>query len=650
MARRVIRYLADAFPKVAEEFDVEANEGFTPDHVAAGSHQPYWWKCSVCGHQWMASPNSRTTVRLQGCPVCGKKRTGEKNHTRIINEGKTLAKLYPDIAAEWDQTKNGDLTPNEVSAHTATKVWWLCKKCGYSWDMRVCKRTQKNGQGCPVCAGVRVVPGINDLKTVKPHLMAEWDYELNSCLPSEVTAHNNRRVHWVCSICGHRWTAMISDRSAGTGCPRCMDFYTTSLPEQIIYYYVKQVFPDTMNYRPDWMKNGEEIDIYIPSLEVGIEYDGIRWHQDPEKDCIKGLLIKDHSIQLIRVRDSSSQIVNDGSIRIEVSPTHRGYGYMDHAVIEIFKYINELSGIKRDMPDVNSDRDILQIRACYGRVIKERSFAAVCPHLISEWDYEENCGLNPEGISAYSELKVHWRCSECGSKWQALITSRTAGHGCPYCSGLKVREGVNDLVTMRPAVAAEWDYSANNTLPNKIAYRSNQKAGFICGGCGYHYSTKIADRSAGSGCPICAGKAVLPGVSDLATLRPDLIIDWDFEKNSLPPSSFKVQSNKVAAWKCHVCGYEWNAPIYSRSSGRGCMKCGKRSMAEKRSKRQFIAQKIQVQDKWLARKDILELCADLSDSTVDRALRNLVATDDIEKTRVENKTVYRWKQAAAESA
>ena len=59
-----------------------------------------------------------------------------------------------------------------------------------------------------------------------------------------------------------------------------------SLPQCYCFYFIKKYFPDALyNYRPDWLKspitgNNFEIDIWIPSLKIGIEYDGyIKRHQ-----------------------------------------------------------------------------------------------------------------------------------------------------------------------------------------------------------------------------------------------------------------------------------------------------------------------------------------------------------------------------------
>lgn len=57
-----------------------------------------------------------------------------------------------------------------------------------------------------------------------------------------------------------------------------------SLPQTLIYFFIHQFFPDAIsNYRPDWLRNRKtlanlEIDIWIPSKRIGIEYDGCRGH------------------------------------------------------------------------------------------------------------------------------------------------------------------------------------------------------------------------------------------------------------------------------------------------------------------------------------------------------------------------------------
>jgi DNA-directed RNA polymerase subunit RPC12/RpoP len=92
-------------------------------------------------------------------------------------------------------------------------------------------------------------------------------------------------------------------------------------------------------------------------------------------------------------------------------------------------------------------------------------------------------------------------------------------------------------------------------------------------------SDLIASRNRGNGCPYCAKKAVLAGYNDLQTLSPELLKEWDYEKNSsTSPDSVALFSHHKVWWKCKR-GHSWKAAVSDRSSGNGCPKCvGKRTL------------------------------------------------------------------------
>ena len=62
-------------------------------------------------------------------------------------------------------------------------------------------------------------------------------------------------------------------------------YSTRSFPQQLVLSSVLKYFPDALSdYRPDFLKNNRtnknlELDIWIPSKNVGIEYDGYPWHK-----------------------------------------------------------------------------------------------------------------------------------------------------------------------------------------------------------------------------------------------------------------------------------------------------------------------------------------------------------------------------------
>ena len=94
-------------------------------------------------HEWQAVIAARA-VENSGCPYC----TGR----RVLAGFNDLAALHPEIAAQWDDTLNGTLTPEMVTPGSHKRVWWKCHE-GHVWKTAIYSRTGKQKCGCPVCAG-----------------------------------------------------------------------------------------------------------------------------------------------------------------------------------------------------------------------------------------------------------------------------------------------------------------------------------------------------------------------------------------------------------------------------------------------------------------------------------------------------------------
>lgn len=82
----------------------------------------------------------------------------------------SLAEKHPELVAEWSE-RNLPLTPMQISYGSKKLVWWK-GSCGHEWQTSV--KARSAGERCPICAGVRIVPGINDLATRYPEIAAEW--------------------------------------------------------------------------------------------------------------------------------------------------------------------------------------------------------------------------------------------------------------------------------------------------------------------------------------------------------------------------------------------------------------------------------------------------------------------------------------------
>lgn len=211
---------------------------------------------------------------------------------------------------------------------------------------------------------------------------------------------------------------------------------------------------------------------------------------------------------------------------------------------------------------------------CAGKKVLKgfNDLATLEPEIASEWDYEANIDLRPEHVSRKSGRKVWWRCKK-GHSWKTAVMNRSYGTGCPYCSRKRLSVGENDVRTLRPSLVEQWDYEKNDGLtPDDVSIFANKKIWWKCEK-GHSWRTAIANRTSGRGCPYCGRSKVSKGENDLATINPELLDEWDFDKNNgCEPSDFRSKSTRKVWWKCKK-GHNWKAKIYSRSSGSGCPYC-----------------------------------------------------------------------------
>ena len=541
--------------QLMSEWNWERNADFDPSQLTLGSNKKVWWKCQK-GHEWQATIGSRNGGR--GCPCCSGR--------SVIKGVNDLQTVNPTLAREWHYEKNNGLTPMDVMPNSNKKAWWKCSK-GHEWQATT--NSRNNGIGCPYCSGRFAIKGQNDLQTVNPTLAKEWHYEKNNGLtPTDVMPNSDKKVWWVCGK-GHEWQASIGSRNRGNGCPFCHSEQNTSFPEYAIVFYLKKYGLETIH---SYKEKGYELDVYIPSKNVAIEYDGYLWHKNKTKqDLRKNYNCVKDGIILYRIREGLPSL-NDSSVDYVVQRNQEDLS-------DILKKL--LSEITETVIDVDLKRDSIAIENLREYAEKETSFLFSNPEAAREWNYEKNGNLKPEHFAANSHKKVWWKCKK-GHEWQATIKDRNNGNGCPYCSSKIILKDFNDLQSTNPALVAEWNYEKNNGLtPVDVMPNSSKKVWWRCSK-GHEWQARVADRNKGRGCPYCANKKVLKGYNDLQTVNPTLAAEWNYEKNNgLTPMAVSPNSHAKVWWKCSK-GHEWQAIIGNRNKGNGCPYCaGQRTYKDK---------------------------------------------------------------------
>ena len=549
-----------------EEWDNEKNT-IDPQEVSYKSEKSAWWKCSKNPrHKWKTSIGNRTSQNTS-CPYCANK--------KVLIGDNDLANTNPDYLKEWDFNKN-EIKPTEITAGSNKTVWWLCKNYKHSWKASPASRISGK-TGCPVCAGLTIVKGFNDLETLFPEIAKEWDYSKNEKTPDSVSGLTSRKAWWKCSK-GHSWEASIVARTRRyTGCPICAKPFQTSVSEKIVAFYLSKYFDDVKyNIRLEILER-HELDIFIPSLNLAVEYDGGIYHLDLTRDIWKDEQCIKNGINLVRIRDNACPVYESKVKVITTSKSTSSFLELEKPIKELFEYINKTFNVFI-CADVDIRRDLQEVLSKIEQNKQEKS--VLSSNVIDEWNYDRN-KISPDSITqGNSDIKVWWKCKKCGYEWEAVPYSRTGlGCGCPACSHLVATKD-NNLKRLFPELCKEWDYEKNSNSPEDVLPNSNISVWWKCSKCSYKWKTSPGHRTARhQGCPVCANRVVIIGINDFASQYPEIAKDWNYEKNPDKPTEIASGSNKKRWWKCHKCGYEWNLSLCVIAKNKvPCPACGNRQL------------------------------------------------------------------------
>ncbi len=221
---------------------------------------------------------------------------------------------------------------------------------------------------------------------------------------------------------------------------------------------------------------------------------------------------------------------------------------------------------------------------CSGRrACRHNSLASKSPAAAASWDYSANEGT-PDDYTAGSDYRATWNCQDCGLSWQTRIKRRAlAGTGCPHCYKLRRGRKADGSRTSHPTfrgasgdhpLMAEWDREANEKAglhPEKIKLRSTIQVNWICRKCPlgllHLYKAMPNDRTQKcSGCPYCDARKACK-CNSLQTHFPEMVEEWDFDKNTDTPGDYTARSHAVVWWKTAERG-SWQQTIDSRADRR----------------------------------------------------------------------------------
>lgn len=561
--------------KLMAEWDFEKNStiGLFPDILTEGSHCEAYWKCSICNQSYPKRICNRTApskvkVESEKCPVC---------LGRFIIPGiNSLKAKYPKVVEEeWDYEKNTENPDKIPPTKNKVKYWWKCPN-GHSYQNTANNRISSGIAFCKEC---------HSLEFLNPQLAKELHPTRNEGkIAKDIPACYNEKVVWRCSKCGYEWSAKVGNRHLlNRGCQKCAKGTQSSFPEQVIFYYVKSLFSDAIN----GYKHGNiEIDIYIPSLKVGIEYDGENYHKTLykyRKDVEKNHLLFSAGISLIRIRESNCTIMEDEKCLVYECKYSSNYQDLNNVTRILLEYLCSKANIQNDaVIDIDSIRN--EILAELHILPYHKSFAAYIAdknNIKAQWDYTANYPLTPEMVKPMSDKQVGWICvNNPNHKWNAPIKSISKGYGCDWCAKRHKYTTEEWIAQAMEVHGDRYDYSKVNYIDSKTPVR------IICHSHPepMEFPQSPSEHLQGEGCKWCAGQGGFHEFKTLAYCYPDLAKEWDYEhcenKGLTPEDVIITDSTTHYYWKCtNGKPHSFHATIPKRIRGLKCAVCHGKQVA-----------------------------------------------------------------------
>ena len=138
----------------------------------------------------------------------------------------------------------------------------------------------KAKQGCPICGRIKCDNARRDTfddfvnKAILVH-GDKYEYNDNNYVGTNVKIGITCKKHGV-------FYMEPGNHLIGQGCPKCA--FTYSKGEKELFDFIKSILgEENVTQHNRGILKGEEIDIYIPSLKFGIEYNGLYWHSEISK-------------------------------------------------------------------------------------------------------------------------------------------------------------------------------------------------------------------------------------------------------------------------------------------------------------------------------------------------------------------------------
>ena len=211
-------------------------------------------KCNKCGYIFEQQPDVH--LMGQGCPVCA--------GTMKLTREEVIKRFRAVHGNKYDYSKINYINTQE-------NIEIFCLRHNKTFWQKVHKHML--GQGCPDCFKEDQFMGKEEfIRRAREIHGDKYDYS------SVIYQHSAVRVKIRCRECDHIFEQIPHSHLQGHGCPKCSILLKKSKGEIELTEYIKSIYLEEIMENTRDFLGGKELDIYLPDIQLAIEYNGNYWH------------------------------------------------------------------------------------------------------------------------------------------------------------------------------------------------------------------------------------------------------------------------------------------------------------------------------------------------------------------------------------
>lgn len=315
-----------------------------PSEIGFGSNKKYWFKCSRGLHKSDVIKISNSTS-TQNTPIKCKK---------CNSFGQYLLDTYGENALDLYWDKSNIINPFDIDKCSLKKVKIKCLDLNHGSYEITCANFY-NGNRCSVCAGKRVVLGVNAIINTHPQVV-KYLADINDA--TRYTSGSDKKVNMICPFCKTKAKIILSNLCLrGFTCKKCDD--GISFPNKVMFNILlsQDIVNLTPEYQPLWAE-GKRYDFYFEKNNKAyiIEMDG-GFHYGDNGKSGKSL---DKSIEIDKWKDNQALLNGIYLVRIDCNYKSERLSYIKSNIISGLDWLLDFSMVDWDIVFMESSCSLLQ--------------------------------------------------------------------------------------------------------------------------------------------------------------------------------------------------------------------------------------------------------------------------------------------------